>query len=59
MKLGVFNKVLPEHHRKNTSSQILSCEFCETFKNSFFTEQPRVTVSKSVLPSSDFSQSDL
>ena len=30
---------------KETLAQVLSCEFCETFKNTFFTEHLRMTAS--------------
>ena len=30
-------------HGKETSVQLFSCEFCETFKNTFFIEHFRVT----------------
>ena len=32
--------------KKETSIQMLSCEFCEFLKNSFFTEQIQATASK-------------
>ena len=37
---GVCNVI-----KKETLAQVFSCEFCETFKNNFFTEQLRVTAS--------------
>ena len=30
---------------KETLAQVFSCEFCEIFKNTFFTEHPRATAS--------------
>ena len=33
--------------KKETLVQVLSCEFCEIFKNTFFTEQPWTTASGS------------
>ena len=31
--------------KKETPKQVLSCEFCELFKNTFFTEQVQTTAS--------------
>ena len=31
--------------KKETHAQMFSCEFCEIFKNTFFTEQPWTTAS--------------
>ena len=33
--------------RKETLAQVFSCKFCENFKNTFFTENLRVTTSAS------------
>ena len=38
---------------------MFSCEFCETFHNSFFTKHSGITVYKPVLPNIDFLQSTL
>ena len=38
--LGVFNKV-----KKETLTQVFSCEFCEISKNTFFTKHPGATAS--------------
>ena len=43
-----FNKVAGQacnFIKKETLVQVLSCEFCEIFKNTFFTEQLRTTAS--------------
>ena len=32
--------------KKDTLAQVFSCEFCEIFKNTFFTEHLRLTASK-------------
>ena len=32
--------------KKETVTQVFSCEFCEIFKNTFFREQLRATASK-------------
>ena len=29
--------------KKESLAQVFSCEFCEIFKNTFFTEHPQVT----------------
>ena len=34
--------------KKDTLAQVFSCEFCEISKTTFFTEQPRATVSLSL-----------
>ena len=44
--------------KKETLAKVLSCEFCEMFKNIFFTELLRMTASESItvdsLPESGF-----
>ena len=34
-----------EFIKKETRAQVFSCEFCEIFKNTFFTEHLRMTAS--------------
>ena len=41
MPESLFNKVA----KKETLTQLFSCEFCEIFKNTFFTEQLLTTAS--------------
>ena len=38
------------------NSQVFSCQFCETFKNTFFTEDLRATVSETVKESEAYSK---
>ena len=44
----LFNKVAGlacNFSKKDTLAQVLSCEFCEIFKNTFFKENLRTTIS--------------
>ena len=43
---SLFNKVAVLRPKKDTLAKVFSCEFCEIFKNTFFTEYFRVTTSQ-------------
>ena len=45
--------------KNETQAQVFSCEFCEIFKNTFFTEHPRTTASVEMLFKADLWQSCL
>ena len=40
-----FTKFTVNKVKKETLAQVFSCEFCEIFKNAFFTEHLRATAS--------------
>ena len=41
---------MPTTLLKNTPTQVLSCEFCELFKNTYFKEHLRTAGSKTLVP---------
>ena len=47
---GVLRPETCDFIKKETLAQLLSCEFCEISKKTFFTEQLRTTVSEALKP---------
>ena len=45
----LFNTLACNFIQKETLAHVFSCEFCEIFKNTFFTEQLRATASGTIL----------